>query len=188
MPSSPPGRTWTTPMGSASSDRPVAAAPAHGLAILGMLLALGGGGNAVWACSCASTGAQALIDESDLAFVGRAVTDGVYDVGEAESGRSRLPARRVTIFAVERTLKGSAGAERIAVLHRTGSAACGIVFAPDERYLLTSGRGREAGPGPFRVGLCGVRRLSAPLGRRGSRRSRRFRRNPTTIPRPRRKT
>lgn len=146
-------------MGSASPDRPVAASPARGLAILGVLFALGGGGNTASACSCASIGAQALIDESDLAFVGRAVIDGAYDVGETESGRSRLPARRVTIFAMEQALKGSAGAERIAVLHGTDSAACGIVFAPDERYLLTSRWGREAGPGPFRVGLCGVRRL-----------------------------
>jgi len=154
-------------MGSASSDRPMTVAPARTLAILGVLLALGGGGNTVWACSCASAGEQALIDKSDLAFVGRAVTDGVYDVGEVESGRSRLPARRVTIFAVERTLKGRPGAERIAVLHRTGSAACGIVFASNERYLLTSGRGRGAGPGPFRVGLCGVRRLPAPSDKEG---------------------
>ena len=130
---------------------------AAGLALV--LAGLGAAGTAD-ACRCAIGGERTMTQRAALAVIGRTIADGVYDLGGTHGRESLPPPRRVTVFAVERVVKGRAGAERIAVLHGTRPAACGLVFEPQARYLLTFGKRRRAALSPLRANLCTVRRLS----------------------------
>ncbi len=130
--------------------------------------------SAAMACSCAAESEALAVRRADLAVVATAIADAPFDVRKEPSGLSR-PSRAVTLFRVERVRRGAFDGERMAVLHRTDSAACGLRFSAGERYLLAFRfRAGKTEPGPLRIGFCGARRWAGlarrpPAGREHSR-------------------
>ena len=117
---------------------------------------------ATWACSCAAASNDELVENSDLAMVVNAVIDAPFDVLAGDPRTPLPPPRAVTIFSVERVLKGlPVSGRRIAVLHETDPVACGIEFTIEEDYLLAFSLRKVDEPGPLRIGLCSVRRVDA---------------------------
>ena len=100
-----------------------------------------------------------MVERVSFAVVASVVADAPFDLGE---GDLLPPPRAVTIFRVERVLKGPSVSDRIAVLHEVDPAGCGLGFAAEERYLLAFGAWKEEAPAPLRINLCGVRVLDAP--------------------------
>ena len=99
-----------------------------------------------------------MVERVALAVIASAVADAPF--GLREGGLP--PSRAVTIFRVEQVLKGPSVSERIAVVHEVDPAACGLGFAPEERYLLAFGAWTAEDPAPLHINLCGVRALDAP--------------------------
>lgn len=95
------------------------------------------------ACSCVEWQTpQAQLEEMDLA-VARAVWT------RQEQGRG--PYEGVTLFTVERTLKGEARQQwRVAHIVDDGGATCGIEFRPGERVLLMA----TMEEGRLKTGMC----------------------------------
>lgn len=117
---------------------------------------------ATWACSCAAASNDELVENSDLAMVVNAVIDAPFDVWAGDPRTPLPPPRAVTIFSVERVLKGlPVSGRRIAVLHETDPVACGIEFTIEEDYLLAFRLRKVDEPGPLRIGLCSVRTVDA---------------------------
>ena len=103
-----------------------------------------------------------MIRRASLAVVGRPVIDAPFEVGGADAHTPLPPSRAVTIFRVDRILKGSTGSGTIAVFHEVDPEACGLRFTAAKRYLLAF-RMREADePAPLRIGLCSVIALDGP--------------------------
>ena len=121
---------------------------------------------ATWACSCAAASDDELVEGAELAMMAGAVSDALFDVWGGDPHTPRSPPRAVTIFQVERILKGPDVPARIAVLHETDPGVCGIEFIIEERYLLAFGPGKADEPGPLRIGLCSVREVGALEGSR----------------------
>ena len=115
-----------------------------------------------WACSCASGSEEGMVRRANLAVVATAIADAMFDHWGSEPHSPRGPLRAVTIFRIHQVLKGPIETDRIAVLHEIDSAACGLVFSPGVRYLLTFHIGRVDGPAPLRIGLCNVKVLDRP--------------------------
>ena len=129
--------------------------PAPGaLAIAFLALALGSPG--AWACSCALESDQEMIERSALAVTAQAVAGAPFDVWGRDPGTPLPPPRAVTVFRVERVLRGSPVGERIAVVHDTDSGPCGVTFRAGKRYLLAFATPDGEGPEPLRIGLCDV--------------------------------
>lgn len=82
------------------------------------------------ACSCVNWQTpQAQLDQMDVAVIARPVWTRREVDGEAYDG--------VTLFTVERTLKGEARQQwRIAHLVDHNGPTCGVAFRPGERILL----------------------------------------------------
>ena len=118
-----------------------------------------------WACSCAAASDDELIENSDLAMVVNAIVDAPFDFWAGDPQTPLPPPHAVTIFRIERVLKGSPASGRIAVLHETDPGACGIEFTIEEHYLLVFSLGKADEPGPLRIGLCSVRIADAAEGR-----------------------
>ena len=116
---------------------------------------------ATWACSCAAASDAELIENSDLAMVVNTITGAPFDVWGGDPQTPLPPPRAVTIFRVERVLKGSPVSGRIAVLHEIDPGACGIEFTIEEFYLLVFSLENADEPGPLRIGLCSVRAVEA---------------------------
>lgn len=96
------------------------------------------------ACSCGEWRTpQAQLERTDLAVVARAVWT------RREAGRG--PGEGVTLFTVERTLKGGVRREwRIAHVVDDGGATCGAEFKPGERVLLLA----SVRDGRLATGMC----------------------------------
>ena len=122
---------------------------------------------AAWACSCAAAGDDELVENSDLAMVANAVIDAPFDVWAGDPQTPLPPPRAVTIFRVERVLKGPPVPGRIAVVHETDPGACGIGFTIEEHYLLAFRLRKADEPGPLQIGLCRVRTVDAAQSRGG---------------------
>ena len=116
---------------------------------------------ATWACSCATASDAELVENSDLAVVVNTIIGALFDVWAGDPQTPLPPPRAVTIFQVERVLKGSPVSGRIAVLHEIDPGACGIEFTTEERYLLVFNLRKADEPGPLRIGLCSVRTVEA---------------------------
>ncbi len=83
-----------------------------------------------FACSCTEwQSPEAQLADAEVAVIARAV----WTRREAGGG----PYDGVTLFTVERTLKGRVRQEwRVAHLAVDGGSTCGVVFKPGERILL----------------------------------------------------
>ena len=117
-------------------------------------------GPAAWACSCALESQEQMVERADLAVLGNPIIDAPFDVLVGEQRTPLPPPRAVTVFRVERVLKGPPMFERISVVHEIDPAACGIGFATEQRYLLAFRMQDVHELAPLRIGLCGV----VPLG------------------------
>ena len=121
------------------------------------ILSLALGGPEAWACSCALENEDQMLARATLAVTAQAVTDAPFDIWGRNPQTPLPPPRAVTIFRVDRILKGPAVGDRIAVLHDVDPGACGILFDPAKTYLLAFGAPRGDEPGPLRIGLCSVK-------------------------------
>ncbi len=117
---------------------------------------------AAWACSCVIRGEQEMVGRADIAAEATVIADAPFDIGIGNERPHRSSQRGVTVFRVERVLKGSLPGTRIAVLHSFHPPICGLRFAPDTRYLLTFVRERDGMPKPLVASVCAVK----PLGPR----------------------
>ena len=122
---------------------------------------------AAWACSCAATGNDELVENSDLAMVVNTISHAPFDFRVEDPQTPLRPPRAVTIFRVEHVLKGSHVPGRIAVVHEMDPGACGIEFSIEESYLLAFGPRKADEPGPLRIGLCNVGTVGASESRGG---------------------
>lgn len=95
-----------------------------------MAVAFAASATAALACSCFNWRTpQEQLEVMDLAVVARPVWT------RREEGRG--PGEGVTLFTVERTLKGEVRRQwRIAHVVDDGGSTCGILFKPGERVLL----------------------------------------------------
>ena len=125
------------------------------LATAFLSMALGAPG--AWACSCALQSEDEMVERSALAVTAKAVAGAAFDVWGRDPATPLPPPHAVTIFRVERVLKGPPVGKRIAVLHEVHSGACGISFRSEETYLLAFGTPDGDGPAPLRIGLCDVK-------------------------------
>ena len=121
------------------------------------ILSLLPGGPDAWACSCALESEDQMIARATLAVTAQAVTDAPFDISGRDPETPLPPPRAVTIFRVDRILKGADVGDRIAVVHEIDPGACGIRFDPARTYLLAFGAPGGDEPGPLRTGLCSVK-------------------------------
>lgn len=144
--------------------------------IVPVLIALSIGGRAAQACSCAPESEEEMIQRASLAVLAEAIGEAPFRVWmDQEPVRMSSGREGLTLFRVLEVVAGRLESERIAVVHKLESSACGMRFRSGERWLLTF-RARESSgkPAVLRVGLCHVKlqsraraeTASAPAGER----------------------
>jgi hypothetical protein len=124
-----------------------------GLTLLSTALALGTGGRAAWACSCAALTEAEYADMADVVFAG---TLERIETPEGDDWSSMDP--ETYVFVIDLVFKGEAAEVQNVVTARDG-ASCGLEgMAPGSQYVVyasTDSRGGPQGqPGDLYSGLC----------------------------------